>query len=62
MKKNENYSQIISKQSKRKESVSSLKSDVASGSESESSFKSFIPIKKEVSNTIIFDFFNAFFY
>ena len=55
MKKNENYSQRASKQSKRKESVASAKSDVGSKSESESYYDSFIPIKKEVSNTIIIE-------
>ena len=55
MKKNENYSQRTSKQSKRKESVASAKSDVGSKSESESYYDSFIPIKKEVSNTIIIE-------
>ena len=55
MKKNENYSQRASKQSKRKESLASAKSDVGSKSESESYYDSFIPIKKEVSNTIIIE-------
>ena len=43
----------MSKHSKRKESISSSKSDMAS--ESESYYDSFLPIKKEVQNYIIID-------
>ena len=55
MKKSESIHQKISKNSKRKESIASSKSDVYSKSESESDNGYFVQIKKEVSNTIILD-------
>jgi len=55
MKKSESIHQKISKNSKRKESVASSKSDVCSKSDSESDNDYFVQIKKEVSNTIILD-------
>ena len=55
MYKNESSNHRMSRHSKRKESLASSKSDHGDKSESESEYETFIPIKKEVSNSIIIE-------